>query len=345
MIVNAKFIYDAKILLKRHRNRADVRLIDSADVKIQEATGEQAPVALLVPSDRRIWHAEGEEPEPKAPYRLFAGSLWSPRVDSHVPRGEKPKPITAEDLRAMAEKGDQYRNPFHTGVDWHWRDAKRLSDIDNVKEADLSARDAVVRHLEAVAAGLVLVDGILYERTDEPVYVVKRSGTFSAHTWVSLEITGYDAAVAEKSSLENMYRVDRLDEAVARMKELGWKEEDGGLDQQDIVEVLLPECLGADDETPVMLESVSRTLTTLADRVSRMRKDKMGLYADLRDASSGATEVTPEIIAAARAIVDGFRNAADDEGDSWALDKLAEALERWDLRPVSAPGDAQTISL
>jgi hypothetical protein len=312
MILTVPFAYTASVLYKRHRVPDTEYLRDQVSIKIEEI--DHAPVALRWDVLSRMGAKGGRLHD----VLWHDGKLWDPHLVTAPQEDGAPRPMTAEEL-VSSMQGNGHP-PIPAGHP-HARGAKLLSDLDNVKSVLSSDREQEIAAIQRRASELLLVGGILYEAGVEPVYLVDWH-----HAFTSVKAVRMDRAGSQDPSL--VFRADRREEAVEAARRMGGEVHDRHV---ATIEVLMPEVLRYDDETPAFMAVAGHAL----DRAERHLKEAdvafFSAYARLRDAIRSGGGPEPDV----REAAEGLAAEIDPEGPLGGLRKEMEAaLERWSLRPA-----------
>ncbi len=312
MIITVPFTYMASVRRRRKRNPEDAYFRASVAVEIPEVDGIEAPVAFT--------QGAGTDAFPQVA-RWHGDRLW-------VPNGDERHAGAAELGAMLSDKGRAAVGP-------HWGNA-RLGDVSgttaegdpSVAEVHGSDHDEVALSVRRELARLLVVDGMAWEASEEPVIKVDWSGE---KVWASLMV---------RSSLG--HQTFRLDETHAIPACLP------GIDPAEVaaavaglgIRVMLPEALRLDTATPVLLETGRLALDRMRDLIADADADYFTGYAALRDAHEGATRAKGEQVGhAVAALADALRRTleADPARESWAhpgwlRSRVEGALARPDVR-------------
>ncbi len=206
MIVEAEFYYELSYIPHKKRNARTACVRDRATVEIPEVSAAEAPVAVRLRatmfSDRR---GEDEFDD----YRYFDGALWRARTLQKRDEGAKRyEEMTAAELVEHSAKGV---GPLGShGYGWRMDRAVALESLMPCRpQQDPDAlRNAEIRRLQAEAADHLLVDGIVYARTTEPLYKVAESGTFQRYRDVEVIHLSEVGPQIDPSDLETALTTD-----------------------------------------------------------------------------------------------------------------------------------------
>jgi len=323
MLTRIPVVYHEKIVPRRSRNPRTEMFGEWIDVEIAEADGMDAPVALR-------WR--GNEIDGICERRWFQGKLWRPSVYSLA--REPNRPVTAAEMIERTEQGHSYGNPLVLGVDWQVR---RLVDGEigpldpaQCREIHTKAREIAINEALDNAERILVVDGQVWERTSEPVYVASRSGIFSREVYAYIDIKEVDGL----RSNDNVFRVDRIDDLEHFVKS-SWHID---LDRDCEVEVLIPECLTYDPELPALKEGLKNVVEWEQEGIGKKDRATILAWLDLRDAVAELEEVAnDDNIAAAVTAAETWLAVANTQ--QFHKDRLVPVLERWHARPISFEED------
>lgn len=216
------------VIPPRARKPRDVMHDDGHEIfEIRELSGEEAPVAIL---DRATVHVDGQSVEKVVDYRWWDDRLWTPWWPA-VGDGK----VTTTDARYITLMlKDRLGYGYHT--------------LENTRKA-----------IEEYVNGHVFIDGLAYERAEEPMYrlvtnhwsghavfiTVERD--FSPGRGVTLEYWGANQW-SEVLAEANMVR-DRFAEAFG---------EDFEFEAEQRLTVLMPEVLRRDPQTEAIAAETER---------------------------------------------------------------------------------------
>lgn len=318
MFVNVPFKYDAEILKPRCRNLEPMAFGDWVEVNIAETTASDAPVAVR-------WIDADSLPYVDTPIvketRWFEDSHYR-RVFDSDDRNEK-NGFTRDTIIEACANGRHlsWALPFGQDYDLVRVISGSLKPIDETptRKIENSTREKAISDIELRASELLLIDEELWIKCEEPIYAVKQG------TGLIVSIpTAYDLT---QVAPDRRFRIDRMDDAIDHFK----------LDDRFIREradVLVPDSVRFDDETPAILHSTREALSWYAKSLHKMPTDFIVAWGHLRDAHNAADqEASPEHM---DALIERFQAYVETcpEPDSWYAEEMSKAINRWSLRPL-----------
>lgn len=351
MIVDAPFIYELPYVPHRARNKRTAIVKDSAPIEIAEASASEAPVALKVDAGRfsRTWTVGAPRD-----YRFWNGAFWRPySIQTEARRGNKennaryaPMPVK-ELVRQTAAGGGPFGND-NSG----WR-LNRAVELNSLMPCRFMAspdalREQVIRDLQQTSADILVVDGIAYHRVSEPVFRVKKWGSFEQYH--SIEVT-HVADIKPEDDPEEFFRADRFDDAVARYESRSG-EKFTKKSAKDIaerrIEVLLPETLSFRyDMRPRVLREAKEILSWMKSDLAEKDLAFAAAFIHLRDATKDETPVDHGAVA--EMVGNEVAKAMRDNGSAgWMIDRAESLLTDWHNREdpsLIRDGDLAALAL
>ncbi len=199
---------EPNVIPPKCRKPRDVTRQLEVTVHVPSITADQAPVAFVV-TEEKYDSGAGDYIPVSHELRTFAGMLWRPLTQS-VDGVVRPYPATAEGIIGRA---------FHRG----YRDLPYLRG---------STAEQVRAEAQSEVADFLAIDGNLYSKAEEPVYVVKRLG-FGRSVHIDIEHVGRHLNRDGHTVDHNVFPADRRADAIAYGKGLinrGESENAGNLD-------------------------------------------------------------------------------------------------------------------
>lgn len=321
--------------LPGQRKFHDVRTSRRTWVSVPDVAAGAAPVALS------ITRPEG------APllFRHMDGQFLHPfeRSYGHTVKRDGPT-VDAADLIRVAASGAGPFNPFivgtgnlqHNGRDCRWWNRRPLLDAEQAAYADFETSNE--RELLAVinrnAAGLVLIDGVLWARSAEPLYVVghetyedSQAGILTA----SIQIPGDH----ETKHIGRHFRLDDLvDVLSAVMPEGDWDADRPETFQarfRNVATVIDGTSLRHGyDQYPALVAGLRSTVHAVKGRLADFTTPTILLWTEMRDLlRAGAPG--PVLAATGGRFADALYG--DYEPDAAA--RIRNELELWSLSPLA----------
>jgi hypothetical protein len=313
MLFRVPIPYQAKVIKPRCRNEEDVMCGEWIEFEVREASNAEAPIALR-------WEQKGLRNPGVRETRWFEG-------EHHMVIGRSDGDfLTAEKIADQCAKGTASGNPLIVAPDWWVRDmikfnAKPLAELE-VRRVISSDRDEMIARTTAMANTLLIVDGSVWQAVGEPVYEYRdQLGIDVQH----LPQKGRHSGDEERMKSMRRFRADRLDDIVDTFQ----------IERHERIipiDVLLPESVTYDDETPAFMQSANLTIDGCESGLKNLSKECLVVWAELRDAVSEAeADHAPHAVSQVEQCMRAFERMF---GDTWHANTPREALKRWDLRPV-----------
>ena len=172
MRASLPFIYTANVVMGRKKNPQEVQFFDVVSVDIPEIETAHAPVGL-------VWR-EGRSAQ-RNEVRLHDGGFYVPA--SRMQRDASGFPVSMlADLKTLSEQmaqsigtalGYKIGSPeWHAIYRYTGPKAETPPGRDDIKKLESSGEAAARARAEAVAEGLISIDGIVYRKVEEPVIAV-----------------------------------------------------------------------------------------------------------------------------------------------------------------------------
>lgn len=336
MRIEVAFEAYASAKLPGQRKFHDVRLPCTTWIELEEVpTG---------PAVLRMTRPDGSLLE----FRSHAGGLIRPLEMAHGSRARKGgPPMQASRLVEIASTADGPFNPFVVDLgqrSWndngpnYWERRPRI-DADQasyatVERSDVAACRAVVARN---AAKLACVEGAIWLRSAEPLYVVGHrtyEDAMAGHSTAWVEIDDSGSAIKD---IGKHFRVDDLVDVLSAILPCGnWDPEDPTTFADrfhNIVEVLDPTVLRHRyDQFPAMERDIRRTVRSVGQDLSDLPTPAIVEWTQVRDLLLSRPSGQALADAACR-LAEAL--AAAGVGDN--ADLLREAAELWRLSPVAEP--------
>jgi hypothetical protein len=315
MLFRVPIAYSAKVVKPRHRKEERVPCCEWIEVEVRETTDAEAPVALR-------WNEseDGADPSELKETRWFD--------EGHYMLSDySDQPLTADMVANMCATATSYENPLVLSVDWHLSDALRkgakpLAELE-VREIVSSGRDEVIEKTLAAAASSLIVDGVFWGNVGEPLYEhVSGYGIMVKHF---SEGKGQPPSREDLLKADKRFRADRFDDLADtfRLAHDDW---------QVRIDVLVPESIRYDDETPALIEAARGAVDSHDGELKGLPKHALNAWVDLRDAHIEASEnPTPDAIAVLENTMRTYERTFE---DGWAVKMVRKAIKRWDVRPL-----------
>ena len=323
--------------LPGQRKYHEVRMSRTTWVAVPEIAADAAPVVL------RITRPEGEPLE----MRHLEGSFLRPFEIAHGKPTKKGGPIMdAGELVRLAATGAGPFNPFiigtgtlwHNGLDYRKWSRRPLLDAEQstYAEVETSNEADVVALINRNASGLVLIDGALWARAAEPLYVIghetyedSQAGLLKA--WVEIP-------EPHDSSPKQIGRHFRLDDLVdvlsAVLPEGDWDPDRPSTFAgrfRNMASVIDGSVLRhAYDQYPALLQGMDSAVHSVRGRLADFTTPTIMLWTEMRDLLR-AKAPGHDIAATARRFADALHGAYEQD----VAARIRKDLELWSLSPLA----------
>ena len=332
MRISVPLVFQENVLPKGMQKVRSMSFGEWVDVEIKEVSELDAPIAIQwTPEkyDRTFGDVDGV-----VTMRYFDGELWSPQIYSAS--GQPNEHISLERLLEMNQKGYEYANPFiRRSSDASYfvqnpeiypnfdRDAFRRVDTDNRKEA--------IETLEQRAARVLIVDGMVWRTTKEPVLIVEPASGHRHDKLFDIKV-GIKPSPREDDAMPNFFRLDRMDDAIAFGKER-WG--DGDYHIKSEPQIFMPEILKNEDDMILIPNELKTFIKRTEDKsILNLPRPQITAWLDLRDAIREISESDLE-----GTIENAMEKAKIlfDEGydHGWYSNELRGLIYRWDNKPIT----------
>ncbi|MDK9793335.1 hypothetical protein [Vibrio sp. D431a] len=246
--LNIDFIYRALIIKPRCHKPTEVAVRDSIQVDIPEILSSDAPVAFRNGSQE---------------YRLFNDTLWD--FDYHTPARSEPSKVEFETVKQLTADISDYKwssygaqAPFHNI--WHevsaaWDEQSKISpcnmwlkEVQNTKDTteyrvwSQDNRDDVVKRIMRKVDTMLVIDGLMFTKINEPRYVVQTFGLSGAHGSTALTVSNwFNINIPNRC----YFRADELEKAKEYAEQISTNlRHDGYIFNADsVIDVLIPEAV------------------------------------------------------------------------------------------------------
>jgi hypothetical protein len=332
MFLKVPLRYQAEVLKPRCRNSEPMIFGEWLEVEVEEVSASDAPVAVRWIADAsrhlRLTQASADMREPVVKEtRWWEDSHYRPVFD--VEDRAETNAFTRSTLIEACANGIPlaFALPMHNDHDIKAVVAGELRPIADFqfRKIENSTRDRAIADVTKRAADLLIINGEVWRKCAEPIYVVKQGVGLIVHIPSDNE---------DWIDPERQFRIDRLDDAIDHFD----------IDERWIrhrADVIFPDAIRFDDETPAMICACRKVV----DRFRGTSLDKkptefLIAWAVLRDAVELA-ELGPtedgmnELVAHLRNLV------AVSESQHYHIKDMENSLDRWSLRPL---GDSEHIA-
>jgi hypothetical protein len=322
MLLSVPYVFSAKVVKNRKRAEEEVYLKGVVDVVIREAAAQEAPVAVRVTP-------RGED-EAASEYRLFDGVLHRPYVVS-MAAGD---PEVQRDLAWLkgVTTGKVADGPL---VDRNAR-SKAAGAVDRdalgreVREWRASGDEDRLAQIRDAAAALIAVDGMLWEKSGEPLLRLWTGREYFQERGPSVDLV---EGPQSNCSDEVIFRLDE-----ARLIQGAFPHRFGdGVEAEDLlpeIEIMAADCLSFPATARAVVEVGASIVSHMKDNLEDAEVDYLVAYARVRDATRSlgralgpaagdAADVETRTTAAVEALV-----AAGKAMDGSLVERFSEAAWR-----------------
>ena len=339
-IVRVAFSYTVKHIPKGKRNEVSYEILDEVPVALTDLTSAEAPTALrFVPKE---WRRSEAKP---ADHPWWDGRLYGPWDRSYT---SEESTATVEEMEAALLRAKESReasySPFYVAPSNAYNANYVAADAippGRTRDDGTAQRNETVAKIMRRAAQMILVDGKVYERAQEPVYALKVMSGFGSDRRSEEPVYHLETIKASEVDANKdpdwIFRADRLDEAVVEIAdhENRRRRHHGhpALSPEQIVErcvwnrveVLMPEVLKFRyDMRPRLEREAGVALDNLKGDVADRDVDFFRVYAGLRDLMAQAPIDHDALAAMLPAVADALR-----AGHSHTADRIGRTLEEW----------------
>lgn len=263
MKIVVPFIYEALIIKPRCKNPVVVLIKDSTEINLQQVTASEIPVAFKIGNTELRWDGV---------------HLWD--YDYLTVSDENPSKVSIETvLKNTLEQGANYKYsdsgceaPFHNfwhdvmdtmrnrhpnnGFNrekWHgidgWLKDEKISEKSQVtyREWVDDNRESVIASAQSIADNLLVVDGIMFKKVNEPLYEIMTFGLGHNHGGTSILITTtYDCPEYAFNALQYEAACKFGDKIASERGDTNYLPM--GKNIENIIEVLIPEAVRLDPQ-------------------------------------------------------------------------------------------------
>jgi len=307
MFIKAPVFYSESVKLTAKHKYAKREFAEWVEVNVVEVTEAAAPVATRwevagVRAARDYLNGVGET-------RWFDGRHFVPAL--HTTATDAAEHVDLERLLGDCERGRAYSNPLVAGMDWEHSGLiegtmKSLLETPH-HSCETHNRGDAIEAAHRRASDVLLIRGKVWVAGHEPVYKVSPSSFLSGRC-ASVEVVGTDH-LDRTSPLDSVFRADQFDdmaECVRRLEDEGYQV--GGIPR---IEVLDPDSIRYDAETPAFLEGARTVLDRGKSRLDERSRKEIIAWVELRDALQGTAKVDrrPKAIARIEQALEAFGGA------------------------------------
>lgn len=331
-----KFPYRAKIITARGRKWWDMYVTEDAEVTIRETTDAEAPVAAAVHIRRA--HSEGAPKEERLDFRWHDGSFYRVARNNDDRKRQSPWPVvdvferigigSFAPLKSIVISPEEHENK---PVSFFMPDAPALASLD-IKNRDEVRRDNAFQELTEMMSLFLSVDGMLWEKINEPVFTFHRG---------EVRLEPFHERLLKAFKEETYLTLPLVDESRPWFDDLLREAKFGAVD----VEIGIPEAFAHCTLQNNLLTAIEELLRKWLATTSGTRGNPVPRWAEIpSDAFVKWALLRDELLSVRRenanADLNKLTNAADEflsslnEMERYAVKTQAEAIERWHDRPL-----------
>nr|WP_250808489.1 hypothetical protein [Neorhizobium tomejilense] len=288
------YIYSAEVVVGKKRNPQPLFYVDTVATDMAEVTSAQAPVViswqgqLNADRDRHARYFEGN-------FYIPASALY--RDAAHFTAND----IAVADRLSKSEQADALSamNDYRVGTDeWHaflkavtgrMSDRNQPSDIRELVKSDQDIRRAKA---EDIANSLISVDGIVYRRIAEPVFVVSVIEAAAPNVRVGVHTAGYnygrpvdlnggDGHYVRDPANTKFFPLTQQTEAFEAARSFGLPLSS---DIGEEVVLVYPDLFEFDREFEAAIRAVDFAVESLKPIIARFDKQTIECWLDIREA-------------------------------------------------------------
>jgi hypothetical protein len=282
MKLTIPFSYRASVTRRKCRNPEDMFFRDAVEIEIPECTGAEAPVAFKWTD--RLGRSDFDK---SVEIRYFDGEFWAPEgsylggsVERHLPIDYVLKTLDPE---------EGLKNPLFGNI----RDVMKcdIADPNEFRFFDQGDRETERRKIEEMCDNLVIIDGMVWTRTQEPFYTL-RTGSWNS-TYLSYKISSSFIFSEDPRFVFSALEFDDMVAHHAKLEAGG--QEVGNLDDCERIEVLMPEVVRSDRKGPAILKAIEEVLDCDTTDMKEWPTARLIEWAGVRDANESLSPDEPDI--------------------------------------------------
>lgn len=331
--------FHCTVIERRKRNESTIGCAEWVDVSIPSLDDTDAPVATQwKDKDGKLCQT-----------RWFNDKHWKPLFRRDIDGGPI-GPCSIDDLQSSLETG---KDDNHLSVGFE-RLNKGLA-TDTIPEFEPSnfrevistvEREAAIEKLMERTADTIIVDGMVWVATPEPVYIkeYERSHDPNKDGEMHLRVVflgEYHHGRSRTSDARNCYRLDRADELKEEFDNLelsllSRKKTSLRIDSK--ATIFLPSSIKYEDEIEAFLYISGKCVESKKEDLSRdwVSTSDIRLWCDLSDAFAVAVETRDEnSLMNLEKAAEAYVTSLSKQGSSYFDGELETSLKRWKSRPIS----------
>ena len=329
MRISVPVTYVENVVPKRAQNTKNLRFGEWFDVEVQEVNDLEAPVIIE-------WRAHMHDRAYSAindivQLRYYDGHFYEAQVVSAA--YEPNQHLTLEELIDKTAQGHYHNNPLLTSSDYSGDLVNSPDDYSAIKADEYrfvysDERSKIIKELEVRASETIIVDGLIWTKTNEPVLLVKPITSF--HSKCDFEVKIEQSAHLDNNNMKDAFRLDRLEDAIAYGKDaFGATEFSVEHDPQ----ILRSEVLSYDDDKPALLNTLQFYIKGTENEVINESRDHVIAWYDMRTAIRALTLTSTD--QEFEAVVNSVNDVLDTVSDTgFYEDRLRAAVNRWVSKPI-----------
>lgn len=329
MRIRIPALYTESVVPKQARTVRDLHFGDWFEVEIQEVSDFEAPVAIE-------WRIERHDRDYSAidnivQLRYFAGHFFEvqPITEAYKPN----IPLTAEEMVEMTSSGSYSSNPLLGSND----DGRSVVDSpelytsfkpDEYRAVYSTGKADKLKELQERASNIIIVDGLVWTKTHEPVLKIEQETSF--HSTIDFSIRIKNSKHIQTEDIRDVFRLDRMDDAIAFGKELC---EGNEFSIRQDPQILHSEALSFKDDRPALLSCLEYYITNSKNDVLDESKEYVIAWYDLRTAFEAIAEDTSDVTL--DLIVEDAKNVLAEKKELGIYEGWLKAtIGRWNSRPI-----------
>lgn len=333
--------YVESVVPKGARTVKDLSFGDWFDVEVKELSSLDAPIAIEWRIDRhdqtrykaidgivRLRHFEGHFYQAQAITEAYKDNIH----------------LSSSEMLEMISTGSHSSNPLLKSDDDGVDIANKSDRYTSFKPEEYRAvystgKDDKQTELDNRASNIIIVDGMVWVRTHEPALKVERTTSFhSAHDF---DIRIISTKNIDKNDVQNVFRLDRMDDAIAFGKKLCGG--DNFIIRQD-PQILRSDVLSYCDDRPALVACLEYFINNSKDHVLDESKNYVIAWYDLRESFNDITEDTSEETLDL-VVEQALKVLSETKSPGVIEDWLGATAERWRGRPISLTHDVNFNAL
>lgn len=254
--------------------------------------------------------------------------------------------LTVRSMAEMSATGTKHGNPLAVGIErvlQEFAEGKLPAfDAGAFRQVVKSDRDDAIAKAERQAADTIVVDGTVWVRSSEPVYVLERrhlSVTGEGRCMVSPEVM--PIASVEPKTLDKVFRADRFEDMEAEAKTRFGEQVEADTGRR--ISVYFPDSIRHDDEKSAFFTGIETLLESKRKFLPTSPLHEIRPWLELAECLAHARKDWNEENAAALETAADTYAATVLSADTWYAEKMGHVLARWRMRPIEAGHDGAAV--